>query len=93
MVQPLLDLPKQRRHDAAYQARQSLGQWLQENRLGRHELKFLEVVGPESGPEDLALLDDEDIAELGSAMTNVEAKRFAAARAQNVAAVSSVAAE
>ena len=61
-------------------ARKSLAKWLEQNRLSRHELKFLEVVGPESAPQDLVLLSEEDMAELTAAMTNVEARRFEAAR-------------
>lgn len=61
-------------------ARQSLADWLEKNRLTRHEIRIAEIAGPDRGIDDLPLLSEEDVAALISTMTNVEARRFEAAR-------------
>lgn len=63
----------------AYDARQSLNEWLETNRLARHKVHFAQVGGPESGLTDLALLTEEETGELSSVMTKMEARRFEAA--------------
>merc|ERR1711865_1254847 len=63
----------------AFAARSSLSDWLDKHRLTRHELKIIAMAGPETALSDLMQLDEEDVAELCSAMTKVEARRFEAA--------------
>jgi hypothetical protein len=48
--------------------------------LTRHEIRIAEIAGPDRGIDDLPLLSEEDVAALISTMTNVEARRFEAAR-------------
>ena len=68
---------------AAFAAHSSLSDWLDLNRLTRHEHEIIAMAGPETALDDLMLLDEEDVAELCSAMTKVEARRFTAALKAN----------
>lgn len=63
----------------AYNARLEMKSWLEDNRLSRHELKIATICGRDIAPDDLSLLDDDDMAEIGAVMTRVELKRFTAA--------------
>ena len=60
----------QAKQPTAFRARASLITWLEENRLGRHLLKFLEVGGQDLSLSDLALLTEEDVTTISIAMTN-----------------------
>ena len=65
----------------AYTGRLEMKTWLEENRLARHELKIANICGRDIAPDDLNLLDDDDMAEICTIMTRVEFKRFSAAAA------------
>ena len=60
----------------AFAERQALTDWLEKNRLLRHEDKLAKVAGPDIGLADLPFLSEEEIAQLAAAMTAVEARRF-----------------
>ena len=82
MIEAQMDQMRQRT-PVAFAARSSLSDWLDKHRLTRHELQIIAMAGPETALGDLMLLDEEDVAELCSAMTKVEARRFEAALKAN----------
>jgi hypothetical protein len=66
----------QKSRPVSFAARTELREWLLDARLGRHELHFLDVCGPDMAPSDLSLLDESDVEALATEMTAVETKRF-----------------
>ena len=82
MIEAQMNQMRQRT-PVAFAARSSLSDWLDKHRLTRHELQIIAMAGPETALGDLMLLDEEDVAELCSAMTKVEARRFEAALKAN----------
>ena len=61
-----------------FAARQSLGQWLEKNRLSHHELAVVEACGVGVAVEDLPFLSKDDLELVTAKMTATEARRFAA---------------
>ena len=67
-------------NEVAFADRAGFFKWLvQEDRLARHERKLATILGRDTVATDLLLIDDDDMAELSSVMTKLEAKRFSAA--------------
>ena len=52
--------------------------WLGRHRLLRHVEAITAVAGSDVAPSDLQFLTDDDIAEIGSAMTHIEKMRLQA---------------
>ena len=56
-----------------------MAEWLGQQRLSRHAETIARVAGPDAAPSDLLFLTEDDIAEIGTGMTNVEKMRLKAA--------------
>ena len=71
---------ERRKAEAEAEAERSkLDQWLLRHRLTRHAEAFARVAGTDAAPSDLQFLTDEDIDEVGAAMTHIEKMRLQAA--------------
>ncbi len=53
--------------------------WLASHRLARHAEAIAKVAGPDAAPSDLQFLTEDNIAEIGNAMTHIENMRLQAA--------------
>jgi hypothetical protein len=60
----------------SWEARTSLREWLEANRLVHHERKIIELAGPGFALSDLVSCTEEEIGSFAATMTSVEARRF-----------------
>ena len=58
------------------ETREAWTEWLTSNRLAGHADTIVNATGSDAAPSDLRFLTDEDIADIGSAMTDVEKMRL-----------------